>query len=176
MWTCPQHRMPDDFRVGIHDASNEFRLQLEGRFGAVESREVESCWRTAASTIGGRRFIIDVSRVGSLDSTAAKLLSRMRDSGAQFQGDDSRFPQAIGRPREFPPGRPANEDNPFCLLQFPELLACLLLRFRAWARWPAVTRRSLGFQRFGRPVTLTEFLASSTMRKGPEHRGSTERS
>ena len=60
MWTCPQDRMQDEFRIGIHDTSNEFRLKLEGCLGAAESPEVESCWQTAASTIGGRHFTVDV--------------------------------------------------------------------------------------------------------------------
>jgi alkylation response protein AidB-like acyl-CoA dehydrogenase len=115
MWICPQHRIPDEFRVAIHDTSNEFRLQLEGPFGALEAREAESCWRTAASTIDGRRFIVDVSRVGSLDAAAEELLSRMRESGAQLQAG------AIG-------------DNSLRLSQLPALFACLLLRLQAWAR------------------------------------------
>ncbi len=115
MWTCPRHRIPDESRVAIHDTSSEFRLQLEGPFGATEAREAESCWRTAASTIDGRRFIVDVSRIGSLDPAAEELLFRMRESGAQF--------------RKVPSGA----DLP-TLSQLPALLACLLLRLEAWAR------------------------------------------
>jgi len=60
-WTCKEtQKTQDEFRVTIHDGSGEFRLQLQGNLGPAESREVESCWRTAASTIGGRRFIVDL--------------------------------------------------------------------------------------------------------------------
>jgi hypothetical protein len=89
--------MADGFRVGIHDGSGEFRLKLEGRLGAEESREVEWCWRTGASTIGARRFVVDVSRALLVDSAAADLLRRMRESGAEFVETPVREPFRPGR-------------------------------------------------------------------------------
>lgn len=127
--------MPDKFRVGIHDTSSEFRLKLEGRFGAADSREVESCWRTAASTINGRRFTVDVSRVKSLDSTATELLSQMRNSGAELVCESSGHPLVPGGLEKLPVGGSAHMDNSFRPSLLPMLIGCLLSRLKAWAGW-----------------------------------------
>lgn len=134
----PQHKIPDEFRVGINDTSNEFRLKLEGCVGSAESREVESCWRTAASTIGGRHFTVDVSQVKSLDATAVELLSRMRDSGAKLLFGASGHPSAPGEIEKAALNGPASEDSSFRMSQFPILLSCLLARLMAWP----ISRRS----------------------------------
>jgi len=132
-WTCAQLRTTDDFRVTIHDGSSEFRLQLQGNLGSAESREVESCWRTAASTIGGRRFTVDLSLVRSLDTPAAELLSRMRDSGAELKGGSERLDHV--RELEGGPVVPPTKSNALlCLSRFATLVACLLLRIKMWAR------------------------------------------
>ena len=133
MWTCPQDRMRDEFRVGIHDTSNEFRLKLEGCLGAAESREVESCWQTAASTIGGRHFTVDVSQVKSLDSTAAELLSRLRKSGAEFVSGAQGNPPMLDWIEKLPAGRPTYKANSVRLPLLPMLLGCLITRLKAWA-------------------------------------------
>lgn len=131
MWTCPQLQVRDEFRVAIHDGSDEFRLQLQGHLGPAESREVESCWRTAASTIGGRRFTVDLSLVRSLDTTAAELLSRMRDSGAELQGGSQRLQHGV---ETGPADRPEKPATLLPLSRFATLVACLLLRLKLWAR------------------------------------------
>jgi len=134
MWTCRQFQIRDEFRVGIYDGSGEFRLQLEGHLGAAESREVESCWRTAADTIAGRRFTVDLSLVRSLDSTVEELLSRMRDSGAEFQGGPpgvEHITCGIKKGAADPPVAPANSLH---LSRFAMFVSCLMLRVKAWAR------------------------------------------
>lgn len=134
MWTCPQFQIRDEFRVGIHDGSGEFRLQLEGHLGAAESREVESCWRTAADTIPGRRFTVDLSLVRSLDSTAEELLSRMRDSGAEFQGAPTGFEHIIRGTRKGAADPPVGPGNSLRPSRFAMFVSCLMLRVKAWAR------------------------------------------
>ena len=132
MWTCPQLQDHQDFRfrVGIHDLSSEFRLQVEGSLGATESREVESCWRTAASTIGGRRFTVDLSMVRSIDPPAAELLSRMRDSGAELQwGPLNRALASVGF-HEGLSTQDAKPDDSSRSSRFATRLVCLLLRLR----------------------------------------------
>jgi len=133
-WTCKEtQKTQDEFRVTIHDGSGEFRLQLQGNLGPAESREVESCWRTAASTIGGRRFIVDLSLVQSLHTPAAELLSRIRDSGAELRGGSQRLADVTGAEGGLvvPPTKP---DALLSLSRFATLAACQMLRVRMWAR------------------------------------------
>jgi len=115
---CPKLRSREVFRVGIHDGAEEFRLKFEGRFAADDVREAEQCWQTAASTIAGRRFVIDLTEVTSLDPGARPLLARMSGCGAEL------IPSAV-RPR------PVDQPNSrHYLKEISDLLACLLLRWR----------------------------------------------
>jgi hypothetical protein len=71
-------RPPDasrSFRVGIHDAAQEFRLKVEGPVGLDEALEVESCWQTARSTLGSRRLVLDLNLATQIDEPACHALS-----------------------------------------------------------------------------------------------------
>jgi hypothetical protein len=72
------------FRVFIHDGAAEFRLSVKGNFTAGDVREVEQRWRTAASIIGDRAFVVDLCGVTSWDSAVGDLLERMQKSGARL--------------------------------------------------------------------------------------------
>ena len=132
-WACTQLTTQDEFRVTIHDGSSEFRLQLQGKLGSAESREVESCWRTAASTIGGRRFIVDLSLVRSLDTPATELLWRMRDSAAELRGSGQRLEHVRGVEGGLIVSL-TKRDALLPLSRFATLMACLMLRVKMWAR------------------------------------------
>lgn len=133
MWTCPRLKIRDDFRVVIHDGSGEFRLQLQGHLGSAESREIESCWRTAASTIAGRRFTVDLSSVRSLDTTAAELLSQMQGCGAELVRGSQRL-QHVGGVEKHAAEPSTTPGTLLSLSPFATLLACIMLRIRIWAR------------------------------------------
>ncbi len=72
-------------KITIHDSPSEFRLQLEGRLSGEWVAEVERCWRTGASTIGGRRFVVDLIGVEFADGPGQELLGAMRENRAQFK-------------------------------------------------------------------------------------------
>lgn len=74
----------DGLRVTIHDSAQAFRLQLEGDLAGESTREAELCWRTAASTIAGRAFVVDLSDIRSVDAGGRELLARMRSAGAEL--------------------------------------------------------------------------------------------
>lgn len=74
----------DGLRVTIHDSAQAFRLQLEGDLAGDHTREAEWCWRTAASTIAGRAFVVDLSNIRSIDSRGQDLLTRMQSAGAEL--------------------------------------------------------------------------------------------
>ncbi len=125
MFRCPHQRKREakSFRVTIHDGAREFRLAVEGDLGAAQAREVESVWSTAASTIPGRAFVIDLAGVTTVDPLVTRLLARMREGGGTITGigEESRTP-VESRAARF-------------LKQLPLLAECLLLRLRArtWA-------------------------------------------
>src|SRR6185369_2549538 len=68
----------------IHDGASQFRFQLEGPLAATDVSELDQCWRTAASTIGGRPLVIDVTELTSVDDSGRELLNRWKDAGARF--------------------------------------------------------------------------------------------
>ncbi len=130
MFRCTHRRKREakSFRVTIHDSAREFRLAMEGDLGAPQAREVESVWTTAASTIPGRAFVIDLAGITSVDPLAAPLLARMRERGGTITGIG-------GAPR-----RPAPSPAARFLKQLPLLAECLLLRLRT-RTWAAGTPR-----------------------------------
>jgi hypothetical protein len=74
----------DDLHFYMHDGLDTFRFELAGRLSAESARELEQAWRTAASMIGERRVIIDLSGVTGIDPNARELLRRWASEGAQL--------------------------------------------------------------------------------------------
>ncbi len=68
----------------MHDGKTSLRLELAGIVNAEGIRELEQVWRTAASIIGDRRLIIDISFVTAVDGDGRSLLIRWHQEGAQF--------------------------------------------------------------------------------------------
>ena len=71
-------RRNGDLCYYMHDGTDAFRFELTGRLSEDAARDLEPAWSTAASTIGKRRVIIDLSGVTvigrnghALDSVAA---------------------------------------------------------------------------------------------------------
>ncbi len=115
MFRCPKRHSSREFRIGIHDSAAAFRLKLEGPLGAAGVPEVEACWRTAASTMAGREFIVDLSDAAPADTAGEELVARLRAGGARFLTAE-------------PPRR---RDRLHGLRNFPALLACLFARLAA---------------------------------------------
>jgi anti-anti-sigma regulatory factor len=70
--------------VMLHDTPGAFRLQLNGELALGSVTEVALCWQTGSSTLGGRRLVIDLSGVVSVDAAGRDLLARMDREGAAF--------------------------------------------------------------------------------------------
>src|SRR5438067_11480 len=71
-------------RYYLHDGSYGFRLKLSGDLTGADIGELEQCWRTALSTIGGRNFLVDLSDVAVVDDAGRALLDLWHRNGAQF--------------------------------------------------------------------------------------------
>lgn len=74
-------------KITIHDSAGELRLKLEGRLTGAWVRELELCWRTASSTTGGRRSVVDLAEVDFVDPAGEELLAHMHSHGVELRGD-----------------------------------------------------------------------------------------
>ncbi|MGD0498529.1 MAG: hypothetical protein ABSC23_08830 [Bryobacteraceae bacterium] len=71
-------------KITLHDASAELRLCLEGKLSGPWARELRQCWRTAASTTGGRRTVVDLREVDFVDAEGQAVLADMHAAGVRF--------------------------------------------------------------------------------------------
>jgi hypothetical protein len=68
----------------MHDSSAEFRFQLSGDFSGDGVRDIEQAWRTASSTIGQRRFVVDVTNLTGIDDEGRGLIDKWHRIGASL--------------------------------------------------------------------------------------------
>jgi ABC-type transporter Mla MlaB component len=69
----------------IHDHSHSFRLELFGALAEGEIADLDGCWRTAESSVAGRKVRIDLRGVSVIDSAGRQWLANMaRIEGAEF--------------------------------------------------------------------------------------------
>ena len=68
----------------MHDSSAEFRFQLSGDLSGDGVRDVEQAWRTASSTIGQRRFVVDVTNLTGIDDEGRELIQKWHQIGASL--------------------------------------------------------------------------------------------
>src|SRR5579863_3596480 len=70
--------------ITIHDNAEMLRLQLRGELAGAWVRELEWCWRTASSTLRGRRLQLDLREMTQVDPAGNDLLAQLNASGAEF--------------------------------------------------------------------------------------------
>jgi ABC-type transporter Mla MlaB component len=68
----------------MHDESAAFRFKLAGELSRHTARDLEQARQTAASIIGRRSLIVDLSGLTSLDATGGNLLEEWHALGAQL--------------------------------------------------------------------------------------------
>jgi hypothetical protein len=64
----------------IHDQVRLFRLQLLGSLTASDLPELEGCWKTAQSSIAGRKIQVDISQLIAADERGRAWLAQMADT------------------------------------------------------------------------------------------------
>jgi len=79
-------RATDSWGYRIHDGAAQFRFELEGALASGDVAELDQCWRTAASTIGGKALVVDLTSLSAIDDSGRQLLNRWREAGAEFVG------------------------------------------------------------------------------------------
>jgi len=73
-----------NFKYYIHDSVSTLRFQLIGDLRSANVPELNGSWDTARTTLGSRRFLLDVRHLHSTDEEGQSWLSIMSQSGAHF--------------------------------------------------------------------------------------------
>lgn len=68
-------------RIYQHDNSDVFRIRLVGRLDAEAALELERCFRCAASILGSRPIVVDISEVSGSEEAGLALLRSLREQG-----------------------------------------------------------------------------------------------
>ena len=76
-------------KISTHEDAQMVRLQIEGALVGCWVKELELCWRSAASTQRIYPVRVDLSSVTFIDADGKALLGRMYREGAQLVATES---------------------------------------------------------------------------------------
>ncbi len=71
----------------IHDSTEACRLQLLGELSDSDVGELSGCWRTAKTTLGNRRLILDLRGLKTVGDAGRQWLVEMAKEGAIYLPD-----------------------------------------------------------------------------------------
>lgn len=72
------------FKYYIHDGVQVCRLQLIGDMTQTEVADLTGCWNTVKTTLGQRKFVLDLQGLRSTDEPARLWVVRMAAEGASI--------------------------------------------------------------------------------------------
>ncbi len=75
------------FKYYIHDSIEGYRFQLFGELTEADVSELEGCWRTARTTLGNRKLVIDLRGLKTADDSGKRWLLSMASEGASYLPD-----------------------------------------------------------------------------------------
>lgn len=76
--------MSQTLQYFVHDGPLAIRVELAGDLNQEGARRLERDWRTAASAIGGRELIVDLTYITNADEAGRSLLARWYAKGARL--------------------------------------------------------------------------------------------
>jgi hypothetical protein len=76
------------FKYYIHDSTDALRLKLIGEFTQADVTELNGCWRTARTTIGKRKLVLDLNTLVAVDEAGKQWLASMSAEGACYVPED----------------------------------------------------------------------------------------
>ena len=93
----------------MHDGPTAFQFELAGDLNREGACRLDQDWRTASSSLGDRRLIVDMTFVTSVDEEARALITRWHREGALLVAN-SAASQALAESilGEAPPDPPSN--------------------------------------------------------------------
>jgi hypothetical protein len=71
-------------RITVHNDTEAIRLKIEGRLMGAWVRELEGCWRQAATAQPAPRVIVELTDVGFVDGEGGELLKLMAAAGVEL--------------------------------------------------------------------------------------------
>jgi hypothetical protein len=116
-----------DLDVIQHDSAAGLRFVLRGELAGLFVGYLEHSWKTAASTLGTRELVVDLSGLAAADASGVELLSRMREAGARLTAVQPPASLELLRFLAIPVTGPRHRDSPVRNL-FPWLPALLRKR------------------------------------------------
>ena len=75
------------FKYYIHDSVETCRFELIGQLTEAETPELNGCWRTAKTTLGRRKLVLDLQALETVDEVGKEWLMGMVNEGAMFLPD-----------------------------------------------------------------------------------------
>lgn len=75
------------FKYYIHDSIDAYRLQLLGELTEAHISELKGCWRTARTTLGDRKLVLDLRGLKSVDDAGKGWLISMGSEGGSYLPD-----------------------------------------------------------------------------------------
>ena len=89
---------PSQFKYYIHDSVDVCRLQLLGELSEHEVRDLNGCWKTARTTLDGRKLVVDIRGLRSADQAGRDWLQAMIAEGASLLEGPASAPSHPPRP------------------------------------------------------------------------------
>ncbi len=71
-------------RYYLHDGTDAFRFELIGALSAMDLVELDGCWRTAKSSIAGRKVRLDLRQITDVDDSGRQWLTEMLTEGTEY--------------------------------------------------------------------------------------------
>ncbi len=72
------------FKYYIHDSVDMLRFQLLGELSEHDVPELNGCWNTARTILSGRKLVIDLRSLKSVDESGKEWLLSMANEGAVY--------------------------------------------------------------------------------------------
>jgi outer membrane protein len=72
-------------KITVHDSPEALTFQVEGKLIGAWAKELECCWKTAASTHHRKALIVDLTETLYIDEEGKKVLTKLFRDGAFFK-------------------------------------------------------------------------------------------
>jgi hypothetical protein len=75
---------PSSFKYYIHDSIDVLRFKLIGELTQADIQELNGSWRTAKTTLGKRKLVLDLQALRTVDEAGKQWLASMSAEGACY--------------------------------------------------------------------------------------------
>ena len=79
---------PSSFKYYIHDSIGVLRFKLIGELTQADIQELNGSWRTAKTTLGRRKLVLDLQSLRTVDEPGKQWLAAMSAEGACYLPED----------------------------------------------------------------------------------------